>query len=288
MKRYTSTTLSLAMATAMVCVVPKVALGSAIAQDDFGSYALGALSGQTGGGVGWAGDWTTPAGSATIVGNPNLALQNATLAVNSGQITASRQLGAALTSSFYVGFLLQYSGTGGFDGNDTFSLYMSSGATTVNNSVFTIGARSVSGTPTTPTFMVRKGTGGPVTGGSMPLAAGAFPAGETHRLVAQYVWDGANFSTINGWLDPASGESAAPHITETLADPTTGLTSIGYAFLRNYDYNNDGTTPNDFWTVDDLVVGTSWADVVPVPEPTSIALVGLGAFALVAARRRRS
>ena len=283
MKRPNHVGSTIAITTAVICLTPRLAFSEIIAQDTFETYTLGPLSGQ-GGGIGWTGNWTSPAGSATVVSGTSLAAQNATLAVNSGQITASRQLGASLSTSFFVGFMLQYSGTSVFDGNDTFSLYMSSGATTVNNSVFTIGARSANGTPT---FMVRKGTGSPVAGGSTTLAAGAFPSGETHLLVAQYVWDGANFSTINGWLDPGFGESASPQITETLADPSTGLTSIGYAFVRNYDGNNDDVSPNDFWTVDNLVVATSWADVVSVvPEPSSIALLGLGSVALCLVRRR--
>jgi hypothetical protein len=37
--------------------------------------------------------------------------------------------------------------------------------------------------------------------------------------------------------------------------------------------------------VDNLVVGSSWADVVPVPEPTSVTLLSLGAAAWLIFRR---
>jgi hypothetical protein len=39
-------------------------------------------------------------------------------------------------------------------------------------------------------------------------------------------------------------------------------------------------------TLDEIRVGTEWADVAPVPEPTALALFGLGAVGLLARRRR--
>jgi hypothetical protein len=286
MKRYSSASLSLTITVAMVCAVPAVVFGNILAQDDFESYALGALSGQTGGGSGWAGDWTTPAGSATVVGGTSLAAQSVVTTVNSGQVTQSRQLASFLSGSdVYVSFLLQYSGTSLFDGNDTFSFHLSSAASSTAGLNF--GARSVNGAPT---FMVRSGTGGPVAGGSVSLTPPAFPVGQTFLAVAELKWDGVGsaYNTINAWLNPAYGDSGTPPVTQTLA--SGGVAAIGYAFFRNFDSNNGGTdlTANDFWTVDNLVIGTTWADVVPVPEPTSMALLGLGTFALVVTRRRKS
>jgi len=293
------TSLRTVFAVIAIILAPSLGRANIVAQDTYEGYSLGPVAGQGGGAVnGWAGDWTTPAGIADVIDTTSSpltyytingatrAVQNAGSAANSGQVTASRQLGAPFTSSFYVGFLLQYSGTSVFDGNDTFSLYMSDGASATGGNALTVGVRGTASNGEL-TFMVRKGTGNPVDGGFTVLPAGSFSAGETHLLVAQYVWDGLNYSTINGWLDPV-GDPVAPQVTETLVDPTTGKSSIGYAFFRNYDNNNDGASPNDFWTVDNLVIGESWMDVVPVPEPTSMALFGLGAFALVAFRRRKA
>ena len=39
--------------------------------------------------------------------------------------------------------------------------------------------------------------------------------------------------------------------------------------------------------IDNLLIGTTWADVTPTPEPTTIALSGLGMLGLVFARRMR-
>jgi MYXO-CTERM domain-containing protein len=48
------------------------------------------------------------------------------------------------------------------------------------------------------------------------------------------------------------------------------------------------TTTGDF-TIDDLLVGTTWSDVAPgtVPEPSVFALGGLGLLALLRFRRQR-
>lgn len=45
-------------------------------------------------------------------------------------------------------------------------------------------------------------------------------------------------------------------------------------------------TTGDF-LVDNLLIGTTWADVTPVPEPSTLALAGLGMLGLAFARRMR-
>jgi len=45
---------------------------------------------------------------------------------------------------------------------------------------------------------------------------------------------------------------------------------------------------NGLFTMDNIRLGTTWADVSPIPEPSIVALLGLGALGLLAMRRRRS
>lgn len=88
-------------------------------------------------------------------------------------------------------------------------------------------------------------------------------------------------STFNLYIDPTGlGSGAAPSssVSSTYArggtiSSITGLQSVG---------------SDNAFTWDEVRVGTTWADVSPVPEPSAMALTGLslGAFAFL--RRRRA
>jgi hypothetical protein len=290
---------SLAVVSATLLVSAAQIQAAIIASDDFETpTVLGNLATQNGG-SGWAAGWTVPAGSANVIdttaspltysisGGATLnggthADQNITTATGSAQVTGSRQLSAAFSGGdIYVSFLMKYSGSAVFDNSDTFALYLSTGATTTANA-FNFGPRNGN------TFMVRQGTGVPVTGGATNVSGTpAYPVAQTFLAVAQLKWDGASYNRINGWLNPAQGDSGTPQVTESKT-AGTGFTSISYLFFRNIDFNNDGASANDFWTVDNLVVGTSWADVVPaaVPEPSTLAVTLLGLGGLFLFRKR--
>jgi hypothetical protein len=83
------------------------------------------------------------------------------------------------------------------------------------------------------------------------------------------------------WVDPDSstfGGATAPTATATI----TGLTATS---VDDVGFKAQATT-GDF-LVGNLLVGTTWADVTPTPEPSTLALAGLGMFGLALARRMR-
>lgn len=85
-------------------------------------------------------------------------------------------------------------------------------------------------------------------------------------------------NTTSLWIDPTVSDVAAG--TPGTADLVTSSFDIGS--LTGIGYNTDGVNP----TIDELRIGTSFVDVSGIPEPSSTALAGLGALALL--RRRRS
>src|ERR1035437_5276207 len=113
-----------------------------IATDTFESYALGALSSQTGGGSGFTGNWLAPAsgGTANVVA-ATLDHQPADGTDNNGgahalqlsvspaasTIMSARNLAAPLANqTFYVSYLWQYAAGPGLNANSTLSLFLRS------------------------------------------------------------------------------------------------------------------------------------------------------------------
>ena len=117
-------------------------------------------------------------------------------------------------------------------------------------------------------------------GGNTPTLLGTsdLSLGTTHRAVVRY--DAGNaLATL--WLDPTT--EGDPSVTGT----DSGITAeqIVRICLRQ---SKTSTVGMGTLTVDDVLVGTTFADVVPVPEPTG--LLSLGLLGLAGARllRRRS
>jgi hypothetical protein len=84
------------------------------------------------------------------------------------------------------------------------------------------------------------------------------------------------------WINPTVGSATAPSATLTAptgADITLGQVASFVLFDRS------AAQPSGI--IDELRIGTSWAEVTGVPEPTSAALAGLGLLALVLRYRSR-
>lgn len=84
---------------------------------------------------------------------------------------------------------------------------------------------------------------------------------------------------LNLYIDPTGLGSGAAPSSLVSASALLGALDIGQFSLA---------TGDSTFVFDEVRIGNTWADVSPVPEPSSFALLGVGALGLAALRRRRS
>ncbi|HEV2437774.1 MAG TPA: PEP-CTERM sorting domain-containing protein [Verrucomicrobiae bacterium] len=138
---------------------------------------------------------------------------------------------------------------------DALSVYIYSNATGYRLGLRTGGASAV----TTPS--------------GSPLSVGS-----TYFVVVQYDFS-ATLASL--YLNPTPGD-IQPAATLSLA-PTTAPTAIDNVGFKSQ------STAGASYLVDNLLIGTQWADVAPsaVPEPSIFALMGLGLLGLISSARRQ-
>jgi hypothetical protein len=267
--------LKLSVISSMIAVAVACAQsvhGAPIAYDGFDYPAASSLAGQNGG-QGFSGAWSiggfNVAQSVSVAASGSLAYSS--LATTGNHVTTpttsllngtQRNLSSAISSgTVYLSCLLRPEGTiGQGNGNGFFGVYLHGSLAELF-----FGNSGANGHYA----MEQRGGFGEVTSADVPVA------GQTEFLVLKATLLAGN-DIFTLYTNPTPGGY----------EPSTGLvkSNLDIGTLSSLDIYSGGA-----FSIDELRVGTSYADVTLTPEPCSLVLLGVGAASLFAYawRRRR-
>ncbi len=114
-------------------------------------------------------------------------------------------------------------------------------------------------------------------GASITLAGTVLSLNTTYMVVAEYTFGAPGAAAL--FLNPTIGGNQ-PTANVTLAGNGT-VTSIADVGFKAQTTSTTGT-----FLLDNLLIGTTWTDVTPVPEPSLPGLAGVGLLGLVVRFRR--
>lgn len=278
-----SLTCVLSVATAVLAVQPVSA--GLIAEDNFDTYTAGAGLAGNNGGTGWGGAWatnttfTTPTvvagglsyANGSVVNNGGANALQFTFTGEAGGISdgvLSRALGASQTGTVYMSLLFR----------DTVNADL--GAAGSNNDFVQWGFDT--GTANPPVSSLRRN--GTMQARSTTSAANSDDSGivsvlgDTYMLVLKVENSGGNYNAVSLYVNPSS--NVEPGTTDAFKSADSGIASLDN-FVSRSAFHEDADT----FQIDAIRIGTEFKDVVPIPEPGSLALLALGG--LLVARRRR-
>ncbi len=252
----------------------------------------GALHGQAGTGIGETGNWTSSRTTSSLVAGTSPSLTYGSLTTSNNRLVSDYD-GFGTNDNTYVtldttagkaGAVLNTDATSqwmslivktptAFQASRGFSLYTDRGST------FKYWGFSINGDGTWNTFV----------NATSSAAGSALTANTTYLFLFKVTRTNNSSYTIEGW-NYSGG-------TIPGSDPTSGLTATGAGGSTNNIVNlflsatNAGQGAMNQYEVDELRIGSTLADVTPVPEPSTFAaMAGAAALAFAAGRRflRRS
>lgn len=261
-----------------ILAVPHISHGAITSYESF-SYTAGETINGKNGGTGFSGGWGNQ--TAATINLAGLTYANLTTTGNSVNLTGDGiQVFRGLT------------GTGGGSGSNVWqSFLISTSATNVGLSLFNGGnEQTFKGRTNGGNYgaLFYEGTGRPINDGLATTAnvgismTPAVANATTHLYVVNFDQTGAT-PVYRGWLDPDAsslGTGSAPTGGSTFT-LSTNTQFFNYTQLRLGAFSGPGAVVN----FDELRLGDTWADVSPIPEPSSLLLLSVGALGLL--RRRR-
>ncbi|MFT3736305.1 MAG: hypothetical protein QM776_15005 [Rhodocyclaceae bacterium] len=247
------------------------AMAALLAQEEF-NYATGALSGQNGG-SGWAGSWVAAANASVV--DPLVDLSgNRALAISGNNNSAAyRSLATAYAGSeVFVSFEMQLA-SGALSNNDFVSLWFDNVTTGAHTNTPQLGIKA-DGSGSNDVFVRTRGSAGSF------VADSNVTVGQTFTLVGRLSKSGSgNYDRFDLWFNP---DAAAPGTADASFSGNSGLSSLQWLGFRSANLDAGDTV-----LIDRLRIGTTWADVSPVPEPASPLLAAGGLLLFMCLRRTR-
>lgn len=240
---------------------------------NFDSYTTGALSGQDG----WVVDATETA-KTTITAGGLFGNTEGNYLATAGTASPSAKMNkwvyrpVTLTGTTYVSFQMNFAASGNTDPSELFIGF--------NNTATTSSA------PWNTYVAVKHPNNGSPAGleSTGPAAPANFTANSSIVLntdlfvVIKFQANASNLlESVQAWVNPAFGDEGSPALVNTIAAPATDLT------LQNLLKFRVQNAPSK---LDNVNIGSTWADVVPVPEPATYAWT-FGLLAAVGALLRR-
>ena len=225
-------------------------------------------------------DFSPPGNAVSVATGSSTAAQTAAsfAAQSSGTVYASFLLdvtslatGAANTQNYGLAGMLP-TGAGYVSGTDPCGIVLLGNTTTGS---YDLGVRS-------------SGNG---SGSNHAYTGGTLTANTVYLVVLKYDFGASPRPTASLYIDPASLGGTDPGTPSAFLTTPSGATpaNLSQLYFREGGISLGASDPSAPYLVDDVRIGTTWADVTPasVPEPTAVTLVGLGVLGLGLARRVR-
>jgi hypothetical protein len=251
-------------------------------------YTTGNVNGDNGG-TGWNGAWnsaTSPAYASVVTGTSlsysggSISLSGSGTALSitgggAGQLNRAF-VGTSTGSEIYFSFLFQaVAGSG----NEFFHFFLSDDPDTTNSG----GIGDFQTTAGDSRFGARVDYGGVTTVDSTT----SYTLGTTYLLVGRLSTDGTtgaagDIDRVELWINPTS---LTPGTANATVNASTGL-AIGA--LDVFSSRMVNFADSDRILIDELRIGTDFASVVTVPEPSVAGLMILGGISVFGLRRRQN
>lgn len=244
-------------------------MGTPLVTAGFDDLSLGNVVGQ-GGGSGLSGTWASSGPYEVVSGGLSYTVSGGGIIDGGTQALQTTGTGDYLTrtidgsvslnQTIYIRYLAR--ATGGVGDNEYFHQYNSS-STWDTYSAAKVAADSLENR---------------IGNGANAAVAQTIDTGETYLFVDKLTYDMglSQWNVMSSWVNPGVGDEGSPDTSHN--DGTLAPGSFTELQFR---------MQNDTAILDEYLIGTTWNDVVPIPEPGVVGLLGIGGLLVMWHRRRK-